>query len=133
MEMRETDRSRASTEISNAIVGLHREHYGRGAVGARTIMQRNYVVCFLDDVYTPVERTLIQAGREDSVRATRSAFQDAVGDLFREAVTKATGKRVIAFMSQNHVDPDMAVEIFVLEDGDSAVPTEASGDGGPPD
>jgi uncharacterized protein YbcI len=127
MDAVQADRGRTLTEISNAIVGLHREHYGRGAVRARTIMQDNYVVCFLDDIYTPVEHTLLNAGRADSVRTTRLAFQDAMEPLFREAVTKATGRRVVAFMSQVHIEPDMAAEIFVLENGDEAASRDGSG------
>jgi uncharacterized protein YbcI len=110
-----SDRGRQAASISNAITRLHRDHYGRGATTVRTIMQRNFVVCFLDDIYTPVERTLIEAGRREAVRETRNIFQDAMGPRFRDAVEEATGRRVIAFMSQVHFDPDMAAEVFVLE------------------
>jgi uncharacterized protein YbcI len=72
----------------------------RGATTARTIIERNYVVCFLEDIYTPVERTLIGAGRLDVVRDTRNLFQDAMGPRFIEAVAAATGRKLIAFMSQ---------------------------------
>ncbi len=109
------DRGRQASLISNAITHLHREHYGRGATTMRTIIQRNYVVGFLDDIYTPVERTLIDSGRLEAVRQTRNLFQDAMGPKFRDAVEAATGRRVVAFMSQVCFDPDMAAEIFVLE------------------
>ena len=109
------DRGRQALAISNAITRLHREHYGRGASTARTVMQRNVVVCLLEDIYTPVERTLIEAGREDDVQNTRNIFQDAMRPQFVEAVETTTGRRVIAFMSQVHFAPDMAAEIFVLE------------------
>jgi uncharacterized protein YbcI len=110
-----SERGRQAALISNAITRLHRDHYGRGATAARTIIQRNYVVCFLEDIYTPVERTLIDAGRTDTVRETRNTFQDAMGPKFREAVEEATGRTVVAFMSQVHFEPDMAAEVFVLE------------------
>ena len=110
-----SERGRPAASISNAITRLHRDHYGRGATTARTIIQRNYVVCFLEDIYTPVERTLIEAGRIEAVRETRNIFQDAMGPKFREAVEEATGRTVIAFMSQVCFDPDMAAEVFVLE------------------
>jgi len=110
-----SDRGRQAASISNAITRLHRDHYGRGATTTRTIIQRNYVVCFLEDIYTPVERTLIEAGRNDAVRETRNIFQDAMGPKFREAVEEVTGRTVIGFMSQVHFDPDMAAEVFVLE------------------
>jgi uncharacterized protein YbcI len=110
-----SERGRQSAAVSNAITRLHREHYGRGANTTRTIMQRNFVVCFLEDIYTPVERTLIESGRLDAVRETRNIFQDAMGPRFRDAVEAATGRKVIAFMSQVTFDPDMAAEVFVLE------------------
>jgi uncharacterized protein YbcI len=110
-----SDRGRQASSISNAITRLHREHYGRGATTTRTIIQRNYVVCFLDDIYTPVERTLIEAGRLEEIRNTRNLFQDAMSSKFRAAVEEATGRKVIAFMSQVCFDPDMAAEVFVLE------------------
>jgi uncharacterized protein YbcI len=115
MAIEASDRGRQAASISNAITRMHRDHYGRGATTVRTILQRNYVVCFLEDIYTPVERTLIEAGRLEAVRETRNIFQDAMSLRFREAVEDATGRTVIAFMSQVHFDPDMAAEVFVLE------------------
>ena len=79
MTIEVSERGRQTASISNAITRLHRDHYGRGATTARTIIQRNYVVCFLEDIYPPVERTLIEAGRTQTVRETRNIFQDAWG------------------------------------------------------
>jgi uncharacterized protein YbcI len=110
-----SERGRQAAAISNAITRMHREHYGRGASTTRTIIQRNFVVCFLEDIYTPVERTLIESDRRDAVRETRNIFQDAMSGRFRDAVETATGRSVIAFMSQVHFEPDMAAEVFVLE------------------
>ena len=113
-----SERGRQAASISNAISRLHRDHYGRGPTTVRTIIQRNYVVCFLDDIYTPVERTLIDAGRSEAVRETRNIFQDAMSANFRASVEEATGRTVVAFMSQVHFAPDMAAEVFVLESQD---------------
>jgi uncharacterized protein YbcI len=89
-------------------------------------MQRNYVVCFLDDIFTPVERTLIDAGRSDAVRDTRQLFQDAMRQNFIGVVEEATGRKVVPFMSQTHFDPDMAAEVFVLEpQGEDRAPEPA--------
>lgn len=110
-----SDRGKIAAAISNAIVGLHRESYGRGAKRARTVMRDEYVICFLEDMYTPVERTLIDAGRFDTVRETRSAFQDTMREKFSAAVEDATGRKVIGFLSQVHVNPDLSIETFILE------------------
>jgi uncharacterized protein YbcI len=109
------DRGKVAAAISNAIVGLHRDHYGRGATRTRTVMGSDYVIVFLEDVYTPVEKTLIEAGRFDAVKETRSAFQDTMREKFSAAVEELVGRRVIGFLSQVHVDPDLSVETFVLE------------------
>jgi uncharacterized protein YbcI len=101
--------------ISNAITRLHREHYGRGPDSARTVIQRNYIVCFIDDIFTPAERTLIEGGRFDTVRLTRQGVHDVTAPKFTAAVEQITGRRVIAFMSQIHIDPDMAVLVFVVD------------------
>ena len=109
------ERARQSIAIGNAITRLHRERYGRGATTTRTVYQRDHVVVFLEDIYTPLERTLIDADDFEQVKATRQSFQMAMGPQFSQAVTEITGRKVIAFMSQVHLDPDMAAEIFVLE------------------
>jgi uncharacterized protein YbcI len=101
--------------ISNALTKLHHEYYGRGATTTRTIIERNYVVTFLEDLYTPVERTLLAAGDQEAVRETRLAFQRAMEDKFVAAVEEVMGRKVIAFLSQVHFDPDISQETFVLE------------------
>jgi uncharacterized protein YbcI len=113
---------RHALAIGNAITRLHREYYGRGATTTRTVMQRNYVVVFLEDIYTPVERTLLEAGEVDRVRDTRQAFQLTMRERFSDSVEEILDRKVIAFMSQVHIEPDMAAEIFVLEPrpGDTA-------------
>ncbi len=101
--------------IANAITRLHRQHYGRGGATARTVMGRDHVVVFMEDIYTTVERTLIDAGQFDAVRATRHSFQHIMRESFSEAVEQVTGRKVIAFMSEVHENPDISAEIFVLE------------------
>ncbi len=108
------DRARQATAVGNAITRLHRDHYGRGATTTRTTYQRNHLIVFLEDIYTPVERTLIEAGRKEDVKHTRQVFQMAMQDAFSSAVEEITGRRVVQFMSQVAFDPDMAAEIFVL-------------------
>jgi uncharacterized protein YbcI len=114
------DRGKVAAAISNAIVGLHREYYGRGATRARTLMSDEYIVCFLEDIYTAGERTLIAADRFPAVRGARDAFQETMREKFSSAVEELVGRKVIGFLSQVHVHPDVAVEMFILEpDGDA--------------
>jgi uncharacterized protein YbcI len=109
------EHGRLATAVSNAITRLTREYYGRGATTTRTVIQGNYVICFLEDIYTPVERTLLDAGEESTVRQTRNVFQLAMRERFSSAVEEIMERKVIAFMSQVHFDPDLAAELFVLE------------------
>jgi uncharacterized protein YbcI len=101
--------------ISQAIVQLHAEHYGKGATQAKTYLWDNLVVTVLRDVLTTSERTLVRAERGDTVREVRSAFQTTMEPHFRAAVERITGRRVASFMSQ--VDPlnGVGIEVFVLE------------------
>ncbi len=125
------ERGRVAAAISNAISRIHREHYGRGASRARTVMGADYIICFLEDIYTPVERTLIEGGRFEAVRETRDAFQDTMQKTFTAAVEELSGRRVIGFLSQVHVDPDLAVETFILEpenDGQPVVGESSEGE-----
>jgi uncharacterized protein YbcI len=110
-----SEHARQAAAAGNAITRLHRDHYGRGASTTRVVYQRNFLTVYLEDIYTAVERTLIDAGNFETVKSTRQAFQMAMRQPFSEAVAQATGREVIAFMSQVHVDPDMAAEIFVLQ------------------
>ena len=109
------DRTRGAAAISNAISRLHRDHYGRGATKAHTVFQRNYVIVFLEDIYTPLERTLLEAGAAEQVKETRQSFQLAMRERFTAAVEAIVQRKVIAFMSQVHFDPDLAAEVFVLQ------------------
>jgi uncharacterized protein YbcI len=100
--------------ISRAIVRIHAEHYGKGATQAKTYAFDNLIVTVLRDVFTTVERTLIELERPDTVRDVRTTFQTMMGESFIAAVEELTGRRVESYMSQ--VDParGMGVEVFVL-------------------
>jgi uncharacterized protein YbcI len=104
----------ARSAISQAIVRIHAEAYGKGATQAKTYAWDDLVVCVLRDLLTVAERTLIDADRTDVVREVRTTFQASLEQRFREAVERLTGRRVQSFMSQ--VDPanGFGVEIFVL-------------------
>ena len=111
------------TDISNAAVALHRDHFGRGPGAAKTHVTDNLVVCVLTDVFTPLERTLIDAGQETRVRETRAIHHAATQDVYKARMEAVLGQSVEAHMSAIHFDPDVAVDIFVL--GDQDVPGQA--------
>lgn len=129
MQTEHAERSRQAVAVGNAITRLHRDHYGRGATTTRTIFQGNRVIAFLEDIFTPLERTLINAGDWEQVKATRQSFQMAMRPAFSQAVEAITGRTVIAFMSQVHLNPDIAAEIFVLGPNGEAAEDPSSADG----
>jgi len=102
------------TEISEGLVALLKEFYGRGPERAKTYIDGELVVCLLRGGFTRVEQTLLDAGRGDAVISQRMTFQTVMRDRFAEVVTRATGREVIGFMSGNQQNPDMLCEVFVL-------------------
>jgi uncharacterized protein YbcI len=102
-------------QISTRLVQLHSRYYGKGPTRAKTHMVDDTVVCILRGGFTTVERTLLDTGAVESVYQMRRSFQQAMEESFRLIVEQATGRNVIAYMSSIHVDPDLAVELFVLE------------------
>jgi uncharacterized protein YbcI len=101
--------------ISQAIVRIHADHYGKGATQAKTYAWDDLVVTVLRDVLTTAERTLIEVDKAETVRSVRTTFQFTMEATFRAAIERLTGRRVMSFMSQ--VDPQngLGVEVFVLE------------------
>jgi uncharacterized protein YbcI len=117
-------RGSVSAGISNAIVRLMSEYTGRGPTKARTAINRDVVTVVLQNTLTKAERSLVAAGKTDLVLNMRQEFQRTMRDDMVGAVQMLTERTVIAFMSDNHIDPDMAVEVFVLEpeaSGETAV------------
>ena len=106
---------RTAQAISNAFTKLQRDHYGRGPDGVRTVVGYDHIICFLENTFMPVERTLIEAGETGAVRETRLAFQRAMETCFVNTVEEITGRKVRAFLSQVSLNPDISVEVFVLE------------------
>jgi uncharacterized protein YbcI len=110
--------------ISEAIVSLHREYYGKGPTKAKTFLVNDTVLCMLKGGFTVVEKTLIDDGREQAVHDIRHSFQAAMQEQFTAVVEDALGRRVIAYMSQVHNDPDISAELFVLEPEEGPVVAE---------
>lgn len=110
------------TRISDGIVSLFKEYYGRGPDRAKTYYYDDCVVCLLRGGYTRVEQTLLDNERGDAVIEQRMAFQEVMNPRFQEVVAEATGRKVVGFMSGNHQDPDLICEVFVLDSTDLLEP-----------
>jgi uncharacterized protein YbcI len=106
----------ARLEISNAMVRLHREYYGRGPTKARTYITGDLVAVVLEETFTRVERTLVDHGDRDAIQQIRRQFQQRMADQFKSVVEQATGRQVRAFLSETNLDADVSVEIFLLSE-----------------
>ena len=106
----------ALAAVNDAMVALHQRYYNREPVSARTVMMGDdMLACLLGDVYTDVEKTLIEMQRQALVHESRTAFQQAMEGRFIATVERLTGRRVAQFISTHHVGPDLELELFVLE------------------
>jgi len=108
------------TAISDGLVALLREYYGRGPEKTKTYVHEDLVVCLLRGGFTRVEQTLLEGGHGDDVIRQRMVFQDVMRERFEQVVAEATGRKVVGFMSGNQQDPDMICEVFVLAPNDVA-------------
>jgi uncharacterized protein YbcI len=114
------------TAISDGMVALLKEYYGRGPTQAKTYYQDDLVVCLLRGGFTRVEQTLLDGGRGSAVIRQRMEFQDVMRERFQAVIEHATGRPVIGFMSGNQQSPDMICEVFVLTPTDLVEPQELS-------
>jgi uncharacterized protein YbcI len=102
--------------VTNGIVKLFRDYYGRGPTKAKSyVLDDRILVCVLEETMTRVERTLVENGQGHKVRDVRLTFQEAMADEFMGLVSGIMDRRVIAYHSQLTLDPDIGFEFFVME------------------
>ncbi len=101
--------------VTSALVGTHHNYLGCGPETAWTFHYGSVPVTLIHEVLTPAEKSLTTTGQVDAVNHIRHLFQDAMAADFREAVERLTGRKVLAFVSGNHLDPDVAAELLILD------------------
>jgi uncharacterized protein YbcI len=101
--------------ISTRIVGLLREHYGRGPSRAKSYAMDDCIVCVMRNGFTAHEQTIADGGDMGRVIEMRQDFQRLMEEKYREAIESITGRKVVAFLSQAHLEPDLTLEIFFLD------------------
>lgn len=114
------------TAISDGMVALLKEFYGRGPTRTKSYYEDDLVVCVLRGGFSRVEQTLLDGGRGAAVISQRMEFQGVMRARFDAVIEAATGRRVIGFMSGNQQEPDMMCEVFVLAPTDLVDKHEAS-------
>ena len=101
--------------ISNAVVRLLIQYTGRGPTKARTVHSGKLVLCVLEDTMTTAERSLAAGGHDGTVLEGRHALQHTMRKDLTAAIEALTQRKVAACMSTNHIAPDLATEVFVLD------------------
>ena len=122
------------TAVSDGMVALLKEFYGRGPTRAKSYFQDDLVVCVLRGGFSKVEETLLAGGRGPAVIQQRMEFQELMRERFSDVITGVTRRPVIGFMSGNQQGPDLMCEVFILgpsdllddHEGDSAVSRRSS-------
>jgi uncharacterized protein YbcI len=100
--------------ISNEIVRLQAEYYGKGPTRAKTYIVEDLVVVVLEESFTRAEKTLAERGERDAIENIRRRFQQHMADDFTSVVEQATGRKVRVFLSETNIDHDVSVETFLL-------------------
>jgi uncharacterized protein YbcI len=102
--------------ISTSVVAILREHYGRGPMKAKTYALDDIIVVVMrGSGFTPLEQTIMNSGQPDRVVDMRHEFQHMMTRQFTETIEQLTDRKVLAFLSQAHVDPDITIEIFFVD------------------
>jgi len=117
--MGEGDRSSLGEKramISNEIVRLQAEYYGKGPTRARTYIVDDLVVVVLEESFTRAEKTLAERGEREAIEHIRRRFQQQMADDFTSVVEQATGRKVRVFLSETNIEHDVSVETFLLAD-----------------
>jgi uncharacterized protein YbcI len=104
-----------AARISNTVVRALARTTGRGPTKAKTTLGDNGIFVVLEDSLTRGEQNLSDAGEGEAVLDLRRRWQRIMRDELSHEIEQLTGRKVIGFMSDNHLDPDLAVEVFVLE------------------
>jgi uncharacterized protein YbcI len=102
--------------ISTSIVRILRDHYGRGPMRAKTyVLDDIIVVVMRGSGFTPLEQTIMDSGQPERVIAMREDFQHVMAERYKQTIGELTGRTVLAFLSQAHVEPDITMEIFFVD------------------
>ncbi len=107
---------RLLAQISTSIVGILREHYGRGPMKAKTYALDDIIVVVMrGSGFTALEQTHMDSGQPSRVIAMREEFQEMMAERYKDTIESLTGCEVVAFVSQAHVEPDITVEMFFVD------------------
>jgi uncharacterized protein YbcI len=102
--------------ISTSIVGILRERYGRGPMKAKTYALDDIIVVVMrGSGFTALEQTIMDSGEPQRVVDLREDFQRMMAVRYKRTIEELTDRKVVAFLSQAHVEPDITMEVFFID------------------
>lgn len=101
--------------ITREVIRVQNESHGRGPKKAFSFHNGTVLITVLEEVLSPAERRLAASGEEKAVLAMRALYQRSMETELKRSVEAITNRRVVALLSDNHFDPDLAVETFILD------------------
>ncbi len=113
-------------QISNAMVRLQKEFFGKGPTKAKSYMFDDLLLIVMREGMTTAERTMLEFGHPEQVRQFRQLYQDEMTERLTGMVQDLTGRKVINYQSQVMFDPDLVLEIFVFESEHGAPAIDAT-------
>jgi len=115
-------------QLSTEMVRLQKQYWGRGPESAKAYAMDDLLFIVMRGGATTAERTMLESGREDSVRRTRQEFENDMAERLTDMVEDVTGRKVLTYQSQILFDPDLVVELFVF-DKNAPAPARATAEG----
>jgi uncharacterized protein YbcI len=101
--------------VTREVIRVQNESHGRGPKKAFSFHNGHVLITVLEDVLTPAERRLADSGEGEAVLSMRNLYQRSMEPKLKKCVEEITGFEVLALMSDNHLEPDMAIEVFILD------------------
>ena len=101
--------------LSNRIVAIYKELYGKGPVKVRSWYMDDLVLCVLRGGLTRGELTFVEMGRGDRVILQRGSFHEAVSPVFAQAIEELTGRTVETTLHSTDEEHDVSTLVFLLE------------------
>ena len=114
-EPRQLTGGELNAAITSALVGIHTEYLGRGPASASTFHHGNVLVTLMHGVLTNAEKSLAKTDRAPVVKNIRQLLHETLESDSRAAVERLTGRKVVAFISGNHLAPDVAADLFIVD------------------
>lgn len=121
--------NRLLSQISNEMVRAQKTYFGRGPDRVKSYLLDDFLLIVMRGGFLPVERTMLDGGKEDIVRQYRQEFENEMTATLIGKMEELTGRKILTYQSQTLFDPDIVIEIFFFDETGSSKQIEATARG----